>query len=179
MNKPKPSSTAREKPSAGGKTAPARQSIFGAVRGHDGEVLRVLAEGLINLGEGERGMFTPRRTILVEEATSAALTDRARSIAALLTSDVDRLIAGVEARMAEAVAASTRSIDVGSKLLLLLNGISQPGGTYGSSASGAMFPNDEYFSGTGVLTVAATPEPGAMSLLILATAGMLRRRRRS
>ena len=100
------------------------RTALGAVRGHDGEVLRVLAEGLINLGEGERGMFTPRRTILVEEATSAALTDRARSIAALLTSDVDRLIAGVEARMAEAVAASTRSIDVGSKLLLLLNGIS-------------------------------------------------------
>jgi autotransporter-associated beta strand protein len=61
---------------------------------------------------------------------------------------------------------------------LLLNGVLQPGGTYGSSASGAMFPNDEYFSGTGVLTVAATPEPGAASLLILGAAGMLGARRR-
>jgi autotransporter-associated beta strand protein len=61
---------------------------------------------------------------------------------------------------------------------LLLNGVLQPGGTYGSSASGAMFPNDEYFSGTGVLTVASTPEPGAMSLLILGAAGVLGSRRR-
>ncbi len=61
---------------------------------------------------------------------------------------------------------------------LLLSGVSQPGGTYGSSASGAMFQNDEYFSGTGVLTVAATPEPGAISLLVLGAAGVLGHRRR-
>ena len=61
---------------------------------------------------------------------------------------------------------------------LLLNGVSQPNGTYGSSASGAMFTNDEFFSGTGLLTVAAAPEPGAISLLLLGAAGVLARRRR-
>jgi autotransporter-associated beta strand protein len=60
---------------------------------------------------------------------------------------------------------------------LLLNGVLQPGGTYGSSASGAMFPNDEYFSGPGILTVASTPEPGTLSLLVLGTAGVLGSRR--
>lgn len=100
------------------------RAALGAVPGNDGEVLRVLAESLINLGEGEHGMFVPRRAFLVEAQASDALVDKARSVAALLTGEVDRLIAGVESRMAEAVAASTRSIDVGSKLLLLLNGIS-------------------------------------------------------
>jgi class 3 adenylate cyclase len=100
------------------------RAALGAVHGNDGEVLRVLAEGLINLGEGERGMFTPRRAFLVEEHASEALATQARTIAARLTGEVDRLVAGVEARMAEAVAASSRSIDVGSNLLLLLNAIS-------------------------------------------------------
>jgi class 3 adenylate cyclase len=100
------------------------RAALGAVHGNDGEVLRVLAEGLINLGEGERGMFTPRRAFLLEEQSSEALATQARTIAARLTGEVDRLVAGVEARMAEAVAASSRSIDVGSNLLLLLNAIS-------------------------------------------------------
>jgi MYXO-CTERM domain-containing protein len=61
---------------------------------------------------------------------------------------------------------------------LLLNGVSQLGGTYGSSSSGATFQNDEYFSGPGVLTVASTPEPGAaLSLLVLGAAGVMGRRR--
>jgi fibronectin-binding autotransporter adhesin len=61
---------------------------------------------------------------------------------------------------------------------LLLGGVSQVNGTYGSSASGATFVNDEYFSGTGVLTVAAAPEPATVSLLILGAGGVLARRRR-
>ncbi len=100
------------------------RAALGAVRGSDGEVLRVLAEGLINLGEGEHGLFTPRRDLLVEAQAADALADQARTIASRLTGEVDQLVAGVEARTAEAVAASTRSIDVGSKLLLLLNAIS-------------------------------------------------------
>lgn len=100
------------------------RAALGSVGGNDGEVLRVLAEGLVNLGEGEHGMFAPRQAFLVEEKVAEALSEQARTIAARLTGEVDRLVAGVEARTAEAVAASTRSIDVGSKLLLLLNSIS-------------------------------------------------------
>jgi class 3 adenylate cyclase len=100
------------------------RAALGAVRGNDAEVLRVLADGLINLGEGERGMFAPRRAVLIEAQASATLAEQTRAIAARLTGDVDKLVADVEARTAEAVAASNRSIDVGSKLLLLLNAIS-------------------------------------------------------
>ena len=100
------------------------RAALGSVRGFDGEVLRVLAEGLVNLGEGEQGMFTPRHALLVEARAAEVLAERARTVAARLTGEVDRLVAGVEARTAEAVEASTRSIDLGSKLLLLLNGIS-------------------------------------------------------
>ncbi|MCW5736391.1 MAG: HAMP domain-containing protein [Enhydrobacter sp.] len=100
------------------------RAALGAVRGKDGEVLRVLAESLVKLGEGEHGMFTPRHSLLVEARAANTLAEQARTVAARLTAEVDRLVAGVEARTAEAVAASTRSIDVGSKLLLLLNGIS-------------------------------------------------------
>ena len=60
---------------------------------------------------------------------------------------------------------------------LSLNGVLQPFGTYGSTASTATFQSDEYFSGAGVLNV--IPEP-ASGVLLLAAASMmsLRRRRR-
>lgn len=59
---------------------------------------------------------------------------------------------------------------------LILGGVEQllPG-TYGSTASSADFKSDEYFAGTGVVTI---PEPGSAALLFAATAGLLIRRRR-
>jgi autotransporter-associated beta strand protein len=62
--------------------------------------------------------------------------------------------------------------------MLLLNGIAQEIGTYGSTTSGATFQNDEFFSGPGVLNVTLVPEPAAMSLIGFAAAGLLGRRRR-
>jgi autotransporter-associated beta strand protein len=59
---------------------------------------------------------------------------------------------------------------------LILGGVSQAVGTYGSTASPATFKNDEYFAGTGVVTV--IPEPTALSLAALAGVGLLGRRRR-
>lgn len=63
---------------------------------------------------------------------------------------------------------------------LVLGGVTQPAGTYGSSASGAQFQNDEYFSGTGVLTVVgvATPEPTCLGLIGIGAMGLLKRRRK-
>jgi autotransporter-associated beta strand protein len=45
---------------------------------------------------------------------------------------------------------------------LILGGVTQPGGTYGASGSGAMFVNDDFFAGPGIITVvpAAPPIPG-------------------
>jgi fibronectin-binding autotransporter adhesin len=49
-------------------------------------------------------------------------------------------------------------------------------GTWGSSASGAQFTNDTFFSGTGILNV--VPEPASLSVLGLAGGMLLMRRRR-
>jgi autotransporter-associated beta strand protein len=52
---------------------------------------------------------------------------------------------------------------------LVLGGVAQAlPGTYGSSASGATFVNDDYFSGNGVITLAAVPEPASLSVVALA-----------
>jgi autotransporter-associated beta strand protein len=58
---------------------------------------------------------------------------------------------------------------------LFLNNVLQAGGTYGATGSGATNVNDEYFSGSGVLTV--VPEPTSLGFLGLAAAVGLRRRR--
>lgn len=54
---------------------------------------------------------------------------------------------------------------------LVLAGIAQPDGTYGSSSSAATYKNDTYFSGSGILNVVAVPEP--TSLALLGFAGLL------
>ncbi|MDQ2704088.1 MAG: HAMP domain-containing protein, partial [Pseudomonadota bacterium] len=86
--------------------------------------LNETSASLIGLGDGTGGIFEPRRALLTETATAAMLAEDARRISARLTGDVDRLVDGVEARTADAVAASNRAIDLGGRLLLLLNGIS-------------------------------------------------------
>jgi class 3 adenylate cyclase len=99
-------------------------TALGAVTGEDADVLRVIADGLIALGGGDEGIFMPRQALLVELQTAAGLTSQARDIAARLTGDVDRLVASVGARTTVAVNASNRAIDIGSTLLLFLNGLS-------------------------------------------------------
>jgi autotransporter-associated beta strand protein len=49
---------------------------------------------------------------------------------------------------------------------LILGGVGQAPGTYGSTSSGATFQNNEYFAGTGIITV--IPEPGAVAMLLMA-----------
>ena len=60
---------------------------------------------------------------------------------------------------------------------LFLNGLAQADGTYGSLASAAAFKSDEYFAGTGILTV-AVPEPASLAALT-GGIGLLMCRRRS
>ncbi|HEX8912415.1 MAG TPA: autotransporter-associated beta strand repeat-containing protein [Humisphaera sp.] len=59
---------------------------------------------------------------------------------------------------------------------LVLGGVPQlVPGTYGSTASAATFKSDEYFAGTGVVTL--VPEPGTAGLAATVAAGLLFRRR--
>jgi fibronectin-binding autotransporter adhesin len=60
---------------------------------------------------------------------------------------------------------------------LILGGVTQTvPGTYGSTTSAATFQNDEYFSGSGVITL--IPEPAGLSLLAMAALSLRRRCRR-
>jgi autotransporter-associated beta strand protein len=59
---------------------------------------------------------------------------------------------------------------------LLLGGVEQPFGTYGSSFSTASFKLDEYFSGPGIVTV--IPEPGTAAMLLAGLGGFAAMRRR-
>jgi autotransporter-associated beta strand protein len=82
---------------------------------------------------------------------------------------------------AAAVVAGRGFIDLGTGInetvnMLLLNGIAQGPGTYGSSSSAAMFKSDNFFSGTGILTV-TVPEPASVMLSLLGLAGLAARRR--
>ncbi len=54
---------------------------------------------------------------------------------------------------------------------LLLGGVPQVPGTYGSSQSNATFRNDEYFNGPGILTV--VPEPSTVLALCGGLSGLL------
>jgi autotransporter-associated beta strand protein len=63
---------------------------------------------------------------------------------------------------------------------LVLGGVTQANGTYGSMASAAQFKSNEYFVGTGILTV--VPEPGTLASVLGGMALLLcrsRMRRRS
>jgi hypothetical protein len=62
---------------------------------------------------------------------------------------------------------------------LVLGGSPQAFGTYGSSGSAAQFKIDEYFFGPGMVTVAPVPEPASLSVIVLAGAAAMRRRRRA
>jgi autotransporter-associated beta strand protein len=64
-----------------------------------------------------------------------------------------------------------------SVLLLFLNGVPQGAGTYGSTSSGATFKNNEFFSGSGIITV-LIPEPTSASLMLLGWCAVFGRRRR-
>jgi autotransporter-associated beta strand protein len=60
---------------------------------------------------------------------------------------------------------------------LSLNGALQGPGTYGSTSSGATFKNNEYFSGSGIITV-LIPEPASVGLLLLGLTALAGGRRR-
>ncbi len=80
-----------------------------------------------------------------------------------------------------ALVAGGATVDLGTGInetvqMLVLNGAVQGPGTYGSSSSSAIFKNDTFFSGTGIITV-SVPEPTVASLLLVGVASLVVRRR--
>jgi sigma-B regulation protein RsbU (phosphoserine phosphatase) len=82
---------------------------------------------LTNLGRGESSIFALRHNLLAAQAAASALLGEARAIADGLTARVDELVARVDLRTEQAVAASNRAIDIGETLLLVLNAFSIAG----------------------------------------------------
>ena len=60
--------------------------------------------------------------------------------------------------------------------MLLLNGVPQGPGTYGSSLSSATFKNNEFFSGNGMISV-LIPEPTSVALMLVGLVALMVRRR--
>src|SRR4030095_7688994 len=90
-------------------------------------------------------------------------------------------ISGAGGIGAAALVANQGSLDLGAGInetvnMLLLNGAAQGPGTYGSTASSALFKNDAFFSGSGIVTV-LIPEPTSVVLLLVGIiVGVARRR---
>ena len=119
------------------------------------EVKNVIAGGnaRLTISTGVANAIDDLATLILEGGGGAGVADQAYAI---LGAGVNDTIAG-----------------------LVLGGVTQTQeGTYGSSTSGATFQLDEYFSGTGVVTL-AIPEPTGLALLGFGAAGLLARRRGS
>jgi autotransporter-associated beta strand protein len=109
-------------------------------------------------------------------------TGVANAIANTATLSLSSPAVGLREAGAEALVANQSTVTLGTGInevvkMLLLNGVTQGPGTYGSSASGATFKLNSFFSGSGMITV-LVPEPTSSALLLLGLASFAGRRRR-
>lgn len=86
--------------------------------------LHGIFRSLTALGPGDFGIFALRARFLSEQAAAAALVERSRELAQTLTQQVGLLVEAAERGTGRAVALSNRAIDIGQKLLFVLNAIS-------------------------------------------------------
>jgi autotransporter-associated beta strand protein len=140
-----------------------------------------IKSGLLTLA-GANAKLGPGDVILQASAIGTELQIQSGVANAIANTATLSLSNGVVAQGGlGALIAGGVSIDLGAGInetvqSLLLNGVAQGPGTYGSSTSGALFKNNAFFSGTGVITVLA-PEPASASLLMLGLMAVAVRRR--
>ncbi|MFO0811121.1 MAG: PEP-CTERM sorting domain-containing protein [Gemmataceae bacterium] len=124
--------------------------------------------------------------VTVDNASSPASIARLQILAGV-SNAINNLATLTLAGGGTAGVADQNYIDLGAGIndtvaQLVLGGVTQVAGTYGSTASTATFKNDEYFTGTGIITVTGVPEPGSLALVGFGFAGfavrVTRRKRR-
>jgi autotransporter-associated beta strand protein len=106
----------------------------------------------------------------------------ANAIADTATLSLSNAATGLSDFTAQALVANQSTVNLAAGInevinMLVLNGVPQSAGTYGSSASAATFKLDNFFSGSGMIKV-SIPEPTSAALLLLGLAGLAARRRR-
>jgi hypothetical protein len=82
---------------------------------------------LVNLGNDPGGIVDLRTRLLGWNSVAERLVEQSRAVVATLGSEVDRLVLVAQSGTEAAVAASNRAIDIGQKLLLILNGLAVVG----------------------------------------------------
>ena len=147
----------------------------------------IVTDGMLTLSGAAAKLGTGNVVLQASVAGSAiqiqtGVSNAIANTANLSLSDGSSPASGLSAGFAAALAPNRTYVDVGAGInetvnMLLLNGVAQGPGTYGSSTSSATFKNDNFFAGSGVITV-LIPEPTTASLLLLGLASLAARRRR-
>ena len=132
--------------------------------------------GLLTLSGANARLGAGDITVLGTTAGTALQIQTGVSNAILNTSMLS-LAGGGTAGVADQGYADLGSGIVETVNMLMLNGVAQGPGTYGSSLSSATFKNNEFFSGTGLITV-LVPEPASGCLMVLGLAALAVQRRR-
>jgi autotransporter-associated beta strand protein len=135
-----------------------------------------VSAGLLSLSGTNARLGNGDVTVLGTTAGTALQISSGVSNAILNTSTLS-LAGGGAAGVADQGYANLGTGIVETVNMLILNGAAQGPGTYGSTLSSATFKSDEFFSGSGVISV-LVPEPASGGLLLFGLAVIAGRRRR-
>ena len=136
-----------------------------------------MAAGLLSVSGASAKLGTGNVTVLGTTAGSALAIQSGVTNAIANTATLS-LLGGGTAGVADQGYANLGTGINETVNMLLLNGVVQAPGTYGSSLSGATFKLNEFFAGSGIVTV-LIPEPTSVVLMLLAFSALVTRRPRA